>query len=461
MSSLLAAIFGCVINEVLVSGMMLRSVCLLALINLFAIGPSLADEISSSTTTAMRESDSITLNNAPVDVGFISESEFFLIEQGPLLTISTWRIDASGAMKIAEQDFVNAERPVAIGVAGQIFLAFKRNEEIVLLLLDRLLRTDASVFLETENPPIAVSSSAKRQILVTLDTRNEQTVLLEVEEQLGRLRVEPKRLSNLFSAVWRDTTVDLTFANGMQFPRLEAFNGSTSELLRAVGQISSAGSSRVGAPYVVDAKQISSECAGVDQMENAPFLIGDYSFGSVMAATYNEIFQVFDVDSVVTKLPAPRDGLRKQDFTNPLQLAADCMRRNVFVASSVSEELIQMSFNADYGILEVIGTEPLRNVPNAIAVSPEGSHALVSYPSIEVVAVYSRPSSSDPNQSGRASNLIRQVQRELAARGYSVGPVDGVLGPRTERAIEWYVLDSSSPLPSSDLQGILTELSSP
>lgn len=49
-----------------------------------------------------------------------------------------------------------------------------------------------------------------------------------------------------------------------------------------------------------------------------------------------------------------------------------------------------------------------------------------------------------PPQMGLA--YARAIQKELGDRGYDVGPADGVIGPRTVRAIEDYQRDAGLPV---------------
>ncbi len=49
-----------------------------------------------------------------------------------------------------------------------------------------------------------------------------------------------------------------------------------------------------------------------------------------------------------------------------------------------------------------------------------------------------------PPQMGLA--YARTIQKELDDRGYDVGPADGVIGPRTRRAIEAYQRDAGLPV---------------
>lgn len=49
-----------------------------------------------------------------------------------------------------------------------------------------------------------------------------------------------------------------------------------------------------------------------------------------------------------------------------------------------------------------------------------------------------------PPQMGLA--YARAIQKELAERGYDTGPADGVIGPRTVRAIEAYQRDAGLPV---------------
>ncbi len=49
-----------------------------------------------------------------------------------------------------------------------------------------------------------------------------------------------------------------------------------------------------------------------------------------------------------------------------------------------------------------------------------------------------------PPEMGKA--YARAIQKELGDRGYDVGPADGMIGPRTVRAIETYQRDAGLPI---------------
>ncbi len=83
-----------------------------------------------------------------------------------------------------------------------------------------------------------------------------------------------------------------------------------------------------------------------------------------------------------------------------------------------------------------------------------------SYPYYPPYPAYSSPGaySGTVTPSARSAfdrATVREVQDELARRGYDVGPVDGRLGPRTKAAIREYERDAGLPvdgLPSPTLR---------
>ena len=56
------------------------------------------------------------------------------------------------------------------------------------------------------------------------------------------------------------------------------------------------------------------------------------------------------------------------------------------------------------------------------------------------------PGYYDPYYLGAYDNYTAAVQRTLAQLGYYHGPVDGVVGPQTERAIRWFQAVDSLPV---------------
>ena len=66
------------------------------------------------------------------------------------------------------------------------------------------------------------------------------------------------------------------------------------------------------------------------------------------------------------------------------------------------------------------------------------------------------PAAANPGATNAFDHAtVREVQDELARRGYDVGPVDGRLGPRTKAAIREYERDAGLPvngLPSPSLR---------
>ena len=61
-----------------------------------------------------------------------------------------------------------------------------------------------------------------------------------------------------------------------------------------------------------------------------------------------------------------------------------------------------------------------------------------------------------PPQTGLA--YARGIQEELAVHGYAPGPVDGVIGPRTRRAIDAYQRDAGLPVTGNASKELLDHL---
>lgn len=77
------------------------------------------------------------------------------------------------------------------------------------------------------------------------------------------------------------------------------------------------------------------------------------------------------------------------------------------------------------------------------------------YPGYAGPAAYSSGTVTPGVASGVDYGTVREVQDELARRGYDVGPVDGRLGPRTKSAIRAYEQDNGlavDGLPSRSLR---------
>ena len=52
---------------------------------------------------------------------------------------------------------------------------------------------------------------------------------------------------------------------------------------------------------------------------------------------------------------------------------------------------------------------------------------------------------ADSDYQYRGASLVAEVQRRLASAGYYHGPIDGILGPQTRRAIRAYERDHRIP----------------
>ena len=50
---------------------------------------------------------------------------------------------------------------------------------------------------------------------------------------------------------------------------------------------------------------------------------------------------------------------------------------------------------------------------------------------------------SSGSRAGGSSTQIRQLQEQLKAQGHDPGPIDGVMGPRTQQALKDYQKDQN------------------
>jgi peptidoglycan hydrolase-like protein with peptidoglycan-binding domain len=74
------------------------------------------------------------------------------------------------------------------------------------------------------------------------------------------------------------------------------------------------------------------------------------------------------------------------------------------------------------------------NVPAGIVRSPL-LPSIFNYDDNDSFDVQPAPSDVAPDES---TSLIMSVQKELARLGYYHGPIDGVAGSETERAVRWF-----------------------
>ncbi len=81
----------------------------------------------------------------------------------------------------------------------------------------------------------------------------------------------------------------------------------------------------------------------------------------------------------------------------------------------------------------------LQKAPNAARISPQATQKSVVPPSVPATAPLPQPRPDQGNSRNR-TDLLRDVQQELASRGYYDGAVDGAAGPRISQAIRDFEL---------------------
>lgn len=128
-------------------------------------------------------------------------------------------------------------------------------------------------------------------------------------------------------------------------------------------------------------------------------------------------------------------------------LLSGAMTANVFVFQPPSHRLAAATPVDPAGM---DGRAGERNRPSPdLRASTNGE---ASVPPLETGAVKPLPETAD------RSDLIRAIQRELKAKGYEVGAVDGVAGLITRGAIMAYETDASLPLTGEPRQALLQHL---
>jgi len=100
-----------------------------------------------------------------------------------------------------------------------------------------------------------------------------------------------------------------------------------------------------------------------------------------------------------------------------------------------------------------------KNIPTKVLVSPETVSEVV------IPAVYKTVNERRLVKKGgysvwteilcaskTSSSTVRGVQKALAAKGYTVGPIDGVMGLQTQTALKQFQTDNSLPIGNLNLE---------
>lgn len=132
-------------------------------------------------------------------------------------------------------------------------------------------------------------------------------------------------------------------------------------------------------------------------------------------------------------------------------LLSGAMATNIFVLQPPSRQLASAAPARDHASDAMAGwTAPAASAPSESKMVSARKDTVV--PRLETGAVHPLPNTAD------RSDLVRAIQRELKAKGYETGAVDGVPGLVTRGAIMAYESDAGLPLTGEPQQSLLQHI---
>ncbi|MCC7252352.1 peptidoglycan-binding domain-containing protein [Hyphomicrobium sp.] len=133
-------------------------------------------------------------------------------------------------------------------------------------------------------------------------------------------------------------------------------------------------------------------------------------------------------------------------------LLTGAMATNIFVLQPPARQLAGLAPATDAPSAAPSGWSSRHDAPPATAPAPSSTRPSAVVPRLETGAVKPLPETAD------RTDLVRAIQRELKAKGYETGAVDGVAGLVTRGAIMAYEADSGLPLTGEPRPALLQHL---
>lgn len=136
-------------------------------------------------------------------------------------------------------------------------------------------------------------------------------------------------------------------------------------------------------------------------------------------------------------------------------LLTGAMMTNVFVFQPPARQFAALTPAPSHNPAREASGWSARHAASPDAANPDrasGTAPTATVPPLETGAVRPLPETAD------RSDLVRAVQRELKAKGYETGAVDGVAGLVTRGAIMAYETDQDLPLTAEPRQALLQHL---
>lgn len=191
------------------------------------------------------------------------------------------------------------------------------------------------------------------------------------------------------------------------------------------------------------------------------FLIADHVTSSISVVDYDPLFRTMDVvttaaagnhlDPGTVVQVDPDTKLIKQ----PMLLGSDDRQRTILVGDLYSRQLVQFSRSAMSTSLERVGELELSTAPVSLAVSGDGSVAVVAIAGSPNLQILTSSNTVTPPSPTEQDTKIRELQRALTELGLDVGAVDGVRGSTTDRALQVFQQATGTTLPPGDVDAAM------
>ncbi|MGO8468333.1 peptidoglycan-binding protein [Rhizobium leguminosarum] len=345
------------------------------------------------------------------------------------LDVATLEVAAERALDIAAEDVVASSDGEFTYVIG------RRGDATTLLVLDAELETLGELALARPLASPSLSLAETNLIVVGgMRTEAAEGAFFVIDaadpgepvlEEHIRVRAATKGVASAWLDIkQKPPTAFLNSASGSGLVAI----GVGEEGEREYGRVSFGNISVT--PFTVSALMPNRSCH--EKKSSSSFLVTSDSSQILLLAEYDPIYRSLDaVSASQTKLAlGPPLPLSKANVSTRL-LATSCDQAVVWVGDLNSVTIDQFSVNADTNVIEKVGSIHLPSSPNGLAIDPLGRFALVISSIDDTVTLFQQDGGSISGNS-----LVRQLQRSLLERGYSIGAIDGEIGSKTKSAVK-------------------------
>ncbi|MBW4706894.1 peptidoglycan-binding protein [Roseobacter sp. YSTF-M11] len=290
--------------------------------------------------------------------------------------------------------------------------------------------------------PLFSTTTIERNMLISYANDYEAGLII-LRPFEGMQRAGAYRLVGAVGKAWEHPAYDNFFVNVLGGSQLVAYpkrGGRTA----VHGYESGFSSSLPSLHFAVDGRHLTGECDSVGVFYDSPFIVADYSQGTITAVTFSEFFEQFEIKSLVQKRALASRSVTIDRYEGvrysrtPMRVSASCDRARILVTSNNAREVLQLSYNAGFEVLDSLPSVEVPFAPNLLAISHTGNRALVATSRTGEIALLEPRGTADPQIATLPDRgpAVRDLQRVLASLGYSVGAIDGLMGQRTEAAIQ-------------------------